>query len=155
MKPKNRVAERADYLMSVMLRLGKNLHGRIHTRLSMKPDLTQGQMTVLFYLVENGPTSMRELARVGQVTMPTMTEIVARMVRLHLVERQPDSADRRVIRVKVLPKGREAFKAKHRDARLVFELMLASLNEPDQAEFIRAFQLIERILLKTKESSTA
>jgi DNA-binding MarR family transcriptional regulator len=147
-----RLQERADYLVSLMPRLGKSLHTRVsQCKFSLTHDLTEGQMALLFFLGENGPANMRELARMGQVAMSTMTEIVDRMVKLKLVSREQDKKDRRSIRVRATPAGRRAFKAKFNNAREIFRQLLASLSEQDQKELIRAFQSIERLLLQPQQ----
>lgn len=54
-----------------------------------------------------GPLTMSELCAVEQVQPPSMTRIVAALVELRLVTREPDPSDGRVAWVAVTPEGRK------------------------------------------------
>ena len=59
------------------------------------------QWYVLYHLVNDGPTTQRDLAEMLQVERATLSGIVASLVRKELVEQSPDVADqrRRVLRL--------------------------------------------------------
>ena len=54
----------------------------------------------------DGPTH-GELAACEQVAPPTITAVVSKMETLGLVTREPDSADRRITRIRITPGGLE------------------------------------------------
>jgi DNA-binding MarR family transcriptional regulator len=60
--------------------------------------LTMTQLRVLFILRENAGLTARALAETINVTPSTLTRIMDRLVRDHLVNREEDPADRRLVR---------------------------------------------------------
>jgi DNA-binding MarR family transcriptional regulator len=73
-------------------------------------DLSQGRFTVLMLLLdkrENRPISRTpaELADLADVTRATMTGLVDTLERDGLVTREPDPVDRRMMAVKLTPRG--------------------------------------------------
>lgn len=60
--------------------------------------LTMTQLRVLFLVRQNEGASAGMLAESLQVTPSTLTRIMDRLVRNHLVERQVDDGDRRLVR---------------------------------------------------------
>lgn len=71
-------------------------------------NLTLPQFDVLAELAraEKGGFTFVELSRLLLVTSGNLTGIVDRLVQQRLVERRPDTNDRRVIRVALTPRGR-------------------------------------------------
>lgn len=104
------------------------------------------QLSALSVLVfGGGPITLGELARAEQVRPPTISKLVVELEQQGLVEREPDSADRRVVRVhatargvKVLHEGRQ-----RRVAALVSSL--GALSMRDRALLARALPVLERI----------
>jgi DNA-binding MarR family transcriptional regulator len=138
--------------MELMPRIGKSLmHIRApHPPSSLSQKLTQGQTAVLCHVCENTAT-MRELAALANVTMPTMTEIVARLVTWGLVDRCPDAKDRRIVRIRITAKGRSEFHREFQRGRKLFVKVLSPLTEHEQDELIRAFETIDRILVNRSQ----
>jgi DNA-binding MarR family transcriptional regulator len=68
-------------------------------------DLSAPQIHLLLSLVHDGPLPMGDLARRVAVTEKTITGLVDRLERDGLVGRTRTSADRRVVRVKLTPRG--------------------------------------------------
>jgi DNA-binding MarR family transcriptional regulator len=90
-----------------------------------KEDVAAGvsapQLSVLSVLVFAGPQTLTALAEAEQVTLPTMSRLVADLESRGLVSRRPDRADRRVSHVSPTKKGRSLLEEgrKRRLARLV------------------------------------
>jgi MarR family transcriptional regulator, transcriptional regulator for hemolysin len=57
--------------------------------------LRVSQIPVLFALEHDGPISQRELAQRAKVEQPTMAEMLARLERDGVIERQPNPQDKR------------------------------------------------------------
>ena len=68
-------------------------------------DLTPAQIHIVLWLGADGPLTMGELARRVAVTEKTITGVVDRLERDLLVQRERDPADRRVVRVRLAPRG--------------------------------------------------
>jgi DNA-binding MarR family transcriptional regulator len=76
----------------------KELRDELHS-------VTIHQLSTLGHL-KAGPLSMRELARVLDVSESSVTAVTDRLVRQGLVERQSDASDRRIVRLALSEQGR-------------------------------------------------
>jgi MarR family transcriptional regulator, organic hydroperoxide resistance regulator len=72
-----------------------------------KYGLTVGQTFILFDLLDNDGTSVKDIADRVQVDSPAITGFVDRLIREELVERFIDKENRRAIKIHLTPKGRE------------------------------------------------
>jgi DNA-binding MarR family transcriptional regulator len=140
--------ERAEYLTRLMPTLSKGIAERIPLyRHSVNHNLTISQMYTLGFLRHHAPATMGAMATSCHVALSTMTESVNRLVRMGLVARIPGAKDRRVIQVRLTPKGQRMFKRQGDQNRDLFARLLGSLSETDQKRLVAAFQAIETILL--------
>src|SRR5216684_3719076 len=90
----------ADRLHSAAIHLLRRL--RIRDRES---GIGPAQLSALSVLVFAGPKSLAELAEAEQVKPPTMSRIVAGLVRTRLVRAQKDKRDRRAVVIQATQKG--------------------------------------------------
>ncbi len=67
--------------------------------------ITVPQVRVLFLLAEAGGASAGDLADWLHVAAPTVTGITDRLVRQGMIERRPDSSDRRIVRLALTAEG--------------------------------------------------
>ena len=70
-------------------------------------DLTMPQLKIMFHLWASGPTRMGALASALEVSLPTTTGIVGRLVERGLIVRDSDPNDRRAIICRLSDSGRE------------------------------------------------
>src|ERR1041385_1466167 len=91
----------ADRLHSAAIHLLRSL--RVEDRAS---GLSAPRLSALSVIVFGGPIAMSALAAAEQVRPPTISRLVAELERLGLVERDPDPADRRGVKVRATAKGR-------------------------------------------------
>ena len=70
------------------------------------PPMTSTQRLALFETVIGGPLRLSELAERMGITAPTASRAVDGLVDLGLLERLPDPADRRAVRIDVTEQGR-------------------------------------------------
>jgi DNA-binding MarR family transcriptional regulator len=79
-----------------------------------EPGLTRLHFTIMGVLSQ-GNLPVSELARALLITKPQMTHLVDHLVKMDVIERQPDSKDRRVINLALTEKGkvmRDSFRQK-------------------------------------------
>jgi len=100
----------------------------------------------LVAIKERGPLPMREVARSLGATLGGATGFVDTAVREGLVAREPDPSDRRVVRVRLLPKGEQIVERVLGKLTAFSGSMLEKLSSADRPEAIR-------ILSKLAESS--
>jgi DNA-binding MarR family transcriptional regulator len=86
---------------------------------------------------------MGELAGEMLQSSATMTGIVDRLVRLHLVQREPGASDRRVVVIGLTASGHDLMVRVQCDKRARLEHVLRGLPEDDRYAFLR---LIEQYL---------
>lgn len=72
--------------------------------------LTIQQLRVLGYLYRQPGSSLGDLARWRDVSLPTMSKMVQCLVNRELVSRVPDPDNRRAIRITLTPAGEELYR---------------------------------------------
>lgn len=132
--------EAADRLHSAAIHLLRRL--RIRDRDS---GLGPAQLSALSVLVFAGPKSLAELAQAEQVKPPTMSRIVAGLLRAKLVSRKTQKQDRRAIMVQATDKG---IRIMQEGRRRRVEALAAGVRGLPQGEIARlqeAAQVMERL----------
>ncbi|MFD1214320.1 MarR family winged helix-turn-helix transcriptional regulator [Arthrobacter sp. GCM10027362] len=95
-------------------------------------DITAAQSSVLTTLLDRGPLRMGELASIEGVRMPTATSVVARLVKLGLVERTADPQDRRAVRVGITARGSAQIGELVAERNARFAELLAKLSDQER-----------------------
>jgi DNA-binding MarR family transcriptional regulator len=114
-------------------------------------DLSAPQIHLLLSLGHDGPLPMGDLARRVAVTEKTITGLVDRLERDGLVARARTSADRRVVRVKLTPRG--ARLAKKLDEGMLDRLtwLLGALGPGLRRDL---FKIMDRLMHLLEETTT-
>ncbi len=81
--------------------------------------------------------TMKELAHEMQVAPPSATSFINRMVKLKWVERMMDPNNRKLVRLKVTPFGREMVTQKMDEKKKYMRDILSLLSEQDQIDLER------------------
>ena len=117
--------------------------------------LSAARLSALSVLVFGGSTTIGELARVEQVSAPTMTRLVQALERDGLVAREAQEGDARAVRLRATPKGRRILELGRE--RRVGELagLLASLPPTELATLGDAAESIERLLGRPPSAASA
>jgi DNA-binding MarR family transcriptional regulator len=93
------------------LKVAGHMLGLLQERWAERHGLTQGRLGVLFRLYRCGDTPLGDLALDLDNTPRNITGLVDHLERDGLVERVPDSSDRRSIRARLTKAGRERIEA--------------------------------------------
>ena len=138
---RSRAEEAADRLHSASIHLLRRVR-----RQDDESGVTAPHLSALSVLVFGGMRTLGELAAAEQVTPPSMTRIVRNLQADGLVERETDSADRRVARVRATEKGRRILQEAR--TRRIADLAerLASLGDEELRTLERAAEIIETVL---------
>jgi len=110
--------------------------------------LSMPQLRVLFYLGRYGPLSVGEVAAGVGVAQPSATETLDKLVRAGLVERAPDCNDRRVVRNKLTPAGRDMIERPWEARRAVLASALRHAAPHDRAAISYGLALLCEALEK-------
>ncbi len=122
--------------------------GRLARRLRQQSlgDMTPSQRSVLASLDRHGPLRMGELARLENISPPSLSGIVGRLEERGFVARSGDPADARSILVDATPAAIDAL-AEARRERTAFLLRgLQSLELEDRQILQRSVMLLDRIV---------
>jgi DNA-binding MarR family transcriptional regulator len=85
---------------------GRSLH-HLHERWAEKHGLSEGRLGVMFRLYRGGACALGDLAGELDTTPRNVTGLVDHLERDGLVERVPDTEDRRSVRARLTPAGKE------------------------------------------------
>ncbi|GJM23854.1 MAG: MarR family transcriptional regulator [Phycisphaerae bacterium] len=110
-------------------------------------EISTARLSALSVLVFVGPQSVGGLARIEQVSQPTMTSLTQGMIRQGLIRAKPDPNDRRVRRLVATAKGKKLL---HRGRQKRIEMlssMLQRFNVEELQMLARAATLMESMLL--------
>jgi DNA-binding MarR family transcriptional regulator len=127
-----------------VLRSGTVLHHRVERSLA-RLGLSYGRFMLLCLLNQDPePIPVCKLAAKAGVTTPTVSALLAGMVRDGLVERREDTSDRRVVRIGLLPAGRRIL-----DDVLpgLFVLQTAVMSGLDHEELAALVTLLSKVRL--------
>ncbi|HET9426065.1 MAG TPA: MarR family transcriptional regulator [Gemmatimonadaceae bacterium] len=114
-------------------------------RVDAESHLPAPQLSALSVIVYAGPITLGALAAAEQVRPPTMTRLVAAMEAAGLVERRPDTGDRRVTRIAATATGRRLLET-GRDRRIaVIAEALSDLPASELAQIAKALDAIEQV----------
>ncbi|GAA3674035.1 hypothetical protein GCM10023081_10480 [Arthrobacter ginkgonis] len=95
-------------------------------------DISAAQSSVLTTLMDRGALRMGELAVIEGVRMPTATSVVARLVKLGLVERIADPQDRRAVLVGITARGSAQISELVAERNARFAELLARLSDEER-----------------------
>ena len=101
--------------------------------------ISSTQLHVLFMLLSDGPTTMSRLAESLDVSLPSVTGIVERMVDNGLVERGGADDDRRVVTVIATDAGRKTVDEIDLFRRRQLAAVLGQLNPEQQRRALATF----------------
>jgi DNA-binding MarR family transcriptional regulator len=132
--------EAADRLHSAAIHLLRRL--RIRDRES---GIGPAQLSALSVLVFAGPRSLAELADAEQVKPPTMSRIVAGLMRSKLVRTRTDDNDRRAIVIQATEKGIHMMQEGRRRRVEALATVIRGLPEGEIAKLQKAAQVMERL----------
>ena len=109
-------------------------------------EMTYQQYNVLRIIDREGAMAQGEIARRLMVSAPVVTRQATALTEVGLVERQPDTVDRRSIRLALTSKGRRRVRAMRRELLAAAGELLAPLPEAQRANLATALEQL-RVLL--------
>jgi len=136
-----RPADVADRLHSAAIHLLRALRRQDETT-----GLSGARLSALSVVVFAGPVTIAGLATAEQVSVPTITRMIAGMERDGLLERERDAADRRVIWLRPTARGTRLLVEGRRRRVAALTSELTKLDRADLETLDRAVAIIERVV---------
>jgi len=99
------MAARSEHLAEQMDIVITELNHRLRISTAKESGLTGVQFFILRYIARKGKLTVTDLAYTLAVTLSAITGLVNRLVNMGLAEREQDKEDKRVVWVKLTPKG--------------------------------------------------
>jgi DNA-binding MarR family transcriptional regulator len=117
---------------------------RITKELARRADLTGPQLTVVKLLEQFGDISLSELSEKIRAQNSTVTGIIDRMEREGLVARERSKEDRRVVYIRLTPKGRDLAREIPVEPMEIFKGALESLSAQEVRDLMRILTKVAR-----------
>ena len=130
----------ADRLHSAAIHLLRGVRSR-DRRMGIGP----AQASALSVLVFGGPRSLGELAQAEQVRPPTMSRIVAGLVRVGMVRRGTVGEDKRRLRLEATEKGVRVLQAGRRRRVVTLSRAFQDLSKRELKQLAEVAELMERL----------
>ncbi len=131
----------AESLPEIMRRLG----GGRSVPAGMR-EVTLPQARALRAIASSEACTMGALAKSLHITLGAATGLVDRLIQQGLVQRQPDPADRRIVRVHLTAAGRRAHVAVVEGARRRLSAALEKLSPQQRAQVAEALMMLRDAL---------
>ncbi|MEG2935371.1 MAG: MarR family transcriptional regulator [Clostridium sp.] len=103
---------------------------------------------VIFYLSQKGPSPVSAIGKELCISKSNMTPIIDKLLEDGYVNRYEDPKDRRILRIEVTEKAKEAFKMKRDFAVKALMTKLSELNNEDLTDLGTALESFHNILDK-------
>jgi len=117
-------------------------------------DLTLHQLRVLFRLHYRGSVGMGQIAEQLQVTQPTATGVIDRLVERGLVERASDPSDRRKVRVKLTETGRRQVTSMRCAGAEIAQSAFDQLTQEQRDALFQALEPVYQLLTPSDENES-
>jgi DNA-binding MarR family transcriptional regulator len=127
-------------LLGVVARINRAADQRVRTRLSF------ARARLLSVIEKHGPARMSDLAALDHCSPPTMTRQVRLLEDAGLVSRTTDSADARVVLIRITAKGHSVLAQVHADRGAAIDQRLARLDDADRQTLAEAVRIMRSLL---------
>lgn len=114
-------------------------------------EITLPQINILSLLLHKNYT-MSKLSAELNLALNTVTGNIDRLVRDKLVARIADKKDRRVVRIKLTPKGKEKIEKFLKFRRKQLTKIFSNITEKDRKQLVSNLKSIDTILQKAKDN---
>ncbi len=108
--------------------------------------VTVGQTFILFDLLDNDGSPVKDIAERVQVDSPAVTGFVDRLIREGLVDRFNDKEDRRVMKIHLTIKGRDLAESLLPVAREMNKRIEGLVGEKDMKKLLQILDVLEDAL---------
>jgi len=111
-----------------------------------KEGLTLAQMIALGILEEKDALKMNEIAGELNISLPAATGLIGRLHKIGMVKREYDDSDRRIIRVRLTPKGKKAIEASRELKLRSMQRAFSGLTEKERQDYLNVLKKIKNIV---------
>ncbi len=135
-------ADKLNEIMPVLMRE----FARVQPKEIYKGLVTMPQVLILQYLNSQEIVKMTDIANFMNVSTAATTGIVDRLVKSGYVFRVFDQEDRRIIKIKITPKGLALMKKLVHERRKMVISIFSKISEQDRQDYLRILMRIRDVL---------
>lgn len=143
----NSLIEFADKLDQIMPAIMREYARRQTDELS-KGKITVPQFIILDHLNKSGESKMTDLAHFMKVTTAAMTGFIDRLVKCNFVTRVFNPDDRRIVKIRILPKGKDLVKRINEQRRQMTIKIFGKISQTERSDYLKILVRIHEILSK-------
>jgi DNA-binding MarR family transcriptional regulator len=92
---------------------------------------------VLVSIAEHGSITMKEVATLLNITPPSASVLVDKLVEMNMVKRIQSNEDRRTVEITLEDKAHNLFRSVHRKRMCMFKKTISGLDDKDKEDLIR------------------
>ena len=123
--------------------------------LSQPSGLSMTSVATLATLERQGPRRLTALATLAGVTQPAMTQLISRLEDDRLVRREADSADGRVVQVRITDGGRATLARRRAGRAAKLAVILTQLSPEYQAALAAAVPALDALAAARRDEQPA
>ena len=140
----------AEDLFTVPPLIGRSVRRKlVRTAMAhIREDISVPHFEIMKTLEEAGTLHVTEIGERLQIPKPQMTHLIDKLVTLNMVERQPDTKDRRTINIALTRRGKTLLKKHRKMIEDAIKKTLASLTDEDLEELSTSLRKLHEILSK-------
>ncbi len=139
------ISEFADRLNEIMPVLVREFSHR-QPEVIYKGKVTLPQIIILEFLNSKGSAKMKDIASFMKVSTPATTGIVNRLVNSGYTARDFDESDRRIINIRITPKGQSLIKMIRQERRNLTIDIFKKISGEDRENYLRILTVIRDVL---------
>ena len=117
------------------------------------PDLRVPELRSLAFLRHNPGSNLTDLAEYIGVSLPSMSKLVDTLTFRGYIERMPDAADRRRVRLDLTEAGQDVLATAREAVKAAFAARLATLKAEDVATVTTGMRLLKQLFQSPPEAS--
>ena len=150
----SRFAEELSQILPYLIRSSRLMQGQ-------KSDpLTTGKITFPQYIALNvldtdKPTKMKDIAKPLRISLPAVTGLINRLVRLKMVKRSYNRADRRVIYIELSALGKKTIEDVTLARKTMIEEFFSDLSNEEREIYLTIIRKVKKLVYekstKTKQ----
>ena len=140
----------AEDLFTIPPLIGRSVRRKLFRTalVHIREDISPPHFEIMRTLEETGTLHVTEIGERLQIPKPQMTHLIDKLVSLDMVERQPDTRDRRIINIALTSKSKTLLKKHKRRIKNAIKETLSSLTEKELGELSTSLRKLRDILSK-------
>ncbi|MFA7682210.1 MAG: MarR family transcriptional regulator [Candidatus Peribacteraceae bacterium] len=136
------MTKEAEKIIAATFQVSRLLRRKIAQAENGVKSINMLQLYALSYIKERYKATMKEFADHMQVSPPSATSFIDRLVKMGLVKRLPSRTNRKIVQLKLTPLGNSTLTKTLQQEKHIFRPIVEALSRNDQQHMLRILQSI-------------